>query len=373
MDADARRLARAVVQRPIESASQSTETCQSDARALARAIAGGHHHAPQKRAQRSWESIEHARDQRLVHIAKRKALDAESSKREADTAAAVILRAVGGAARCLGKTLHLPKLSSLAEAAVTLLRSGAPGTVKYESESQRRDAAIACRRVATFGHMEMQRRFDRQLITMTRKVPIAGDHSTACSTLVPWIPRRMLSYSHQFDSTTQRMRPLTLVNDGSRVAEDKMRYHIFMQSGATRTFEEISGAGVYEPAEPEPWIIRGSIFLEPNGPLVLQAFLKNLPFKWHEHGMMSLVAGTCDGANVSLTTDRGSENNHTGQWCAGHCKQCLPINMTFHLEPCGAHGVALVKNRSSFGRGAAMSLNSYSRLTRDFKVSWSRL
>ena len=44
-------------------------------------------------------------------------------------------------------------------------------------------------------------------------------------------------------------------------------------------------------------------------------------------------------------------------------------NVLLHLEPCNIHGGMLVKGRSSHGKKAAMTCNSFSRLTRDWKAN----
>ena len=44
-------------------------------------------------------------------------------------------------------------------------------------------------------------------------------------------------------------------------------------------------------------------------------------------------------------------------------------NLCIHVEPCGCHGGALVKGKSTHGKATAVALNAFSKLTKDKKVA----
>ena len=48
-------------------------------------------------------------------------------------------------------------------------------------------------------------------------------------------------------------------------------------------------------------------------------------------------------------------------------ESCSSLRVSARLEPCGCHGLALVKGRSGGGKKTSMGLNTFSRLTRDGK------
>ena len=145
-------------------------------------------------------------------------------------------------------------------------------------------------------------------------------------------------------------------------AQGQTLIHIQMQSGTFRNFVRHEGQGPSVDPVPEPWLMKACVLNETDSNHVLESFLRRVP----------ILLELCERSTtiiISITLDRATTNFVTMSWLFNYCETQLPANILLHLEPCNIHGGMLVKGRSSHGKKAAMSCNSYSRLTRDWKAN----
>jgi len=143
-----------------------------------------------------------------------------------------------------------------------------------------------------------------------------------------------------------------------------------MQAGAFRVFLRNTPTEeyMYIPTA-EPWICKPLVMIGTAADDVLEALLRRAPLKVSDVPAMFEVAGANDFVCIAWSMDRASENGRLMRWLFHLCESKLPANVAMHVEPCGCHGAALVKGRSQEGKTACAHLNSFAKLTRDWRAA----
>lgn len=96
---------------------------------------------------------------------------------------------------------------------------------------------------------------------------------------------------------------------------------------------------------------------------LLEALLRDSPLPFSDLTKLREATGNCDAFVLSLACDRASVNFSIANYLFSQVRQ-LPRHVLPHLEPCGAHGVSLAKERGGLGKECATVLNSLSRQLR---------
>ena len=136
-----------------------------------------------------------------------------------------------------------------------------------------------------------------------------------------------------------------------------------MQIGRLRLIKD-SAVG-----EDEPHICKSCILEEATTDFMLEGFLTKCPLPLLDGSAMSVVSVTHRTIHFQLCLDRHIVNYGVAKWLAHQWHNVYRIrNILFHLEPCNAHGGCLSKLRSPRGRATACGLNTFSRLTRDWRT-----
>ena len=102
---------------------------------------------------------------------------------------------------------------------------------------------------------------------------------------------------------------------------------------------------------------------------MLEGFLTKCPLPFLDGSAMSVLSVAHRTIHFQLCLDRHTVNYGAAKWLVHmlHNVYCIR-NILFRLEPCNAHGGCLSKLRSPRRRATACGLNTFSRLTRDWRA-----
>ena len=268
---------------------------------------------------RSGPLIQHARDVKKTKRIEAKAAHAEAERDAARTALAVVSSVVKTGLTGLRTILGLPTLSPVITATrwmstACFTRHASDGRA---SGADYTDPRLAAARLTSFSEAVQGQSF-RNVANPKKEVPRASGvaHARAAGTEAPAGPvLRMLTYSHEFDSTSQRVRPLRLHTDGTRATTGGVPIHIMMQAGAFRVFLRNTPTEeyMYIPTA-EPWICKPLVMIGTAADDVLEALLRRAPLKVSDVPAMFEVAGANDFVCVAWSMDRASENGRLMRW-----------------------------------------------------------
>ena len=103
--------------------------------------------------------------------------------------------------------------------------------------------------------------------------------------------------------------------------------------------------------------------------MVIECMLRGSPINFESAAEMKLIASKWSALFILYVLDRAGVNTSCMCWLFELLLLLTSSNVYPHLEPCHAHGAALVKAKSSAGKATAAALNSWSRYLRDGRVN----
>jgi hypothetical protein len=187
-------------------------------------------------------------------------------------------------------------------------------------------------------------------------------HSKATTTCIA--PLRIKSYSAQWDETSQKMTSVAAFKFGKGVRHSKgaVSMQTMMASGTMCSF--VFEEKVLLAEEVEPWFVRARVLQGQTGDHILEGLLREFPVPIENKDEASRMMSTCDVFLLSLGADRAAANDKVLAYIWDQIHHDLPLCILPHVEPCGAHGVALVKGRSTPLKAVTAAAHSLTRLLR---------
>jgi hypothetical protein len=313
---------------------------------------------PEKRHERrSWQLLEKARYE-LNKKRSAAAIALETSKRQR-------LDAIVEAAACsfpiVARTLGLQRKSGQStmttDRAALVVRlaliPGIRGNNPFRS-SQVRSVDLAVRAALK----QRDRYADQVFLTSSLPVEEAASRN----------PRHHV-LSWQWDETSQRMRGIFSNNlDGEKQRHGKLAVQVMVQSGLITTYE-LDGRGG-RVVDQQPFLCRNLCLQQQNADSMLEGMSRNMPL-WVEHpARLVEAASSCEVLIISFSCDRAAPNYRAMEWFWSQLElPGMPENVLPFLEPCAAHGIALVKSRPKTSKALVTNSHSLSGLMRQWRFA----
>lgn len=174
------------------------------------------------------------------------------------------------------------------------------------------------------------------------------------------VPYCVHAFALQWDETSQRMRNIATDIRGSRTSAAQVAVQVMVRHAHLHRF---CMCGSRSWSANYPFFLRPIALVNMDANHLLEALLRRLPLPLADLPAMQDATGNCDAFVLSLACDRAASNWPVAAWVFAQAQK-LPPHVLPHLEPCGAHGVSLAKDRGELGKQFATALNSLSRQMR---------
>ena len=228
------------------------------------------------------------------------------------------------------------------------------------SLSQDRAASITVRTA-----LRMQREcFQRHFREHTRVID-------APDTAAGWMRENKINViDWGWDETTQKVKGKHLnLLAGERQPEGKTSAQIIVQRGRMSRYE-YDGHNNSHRTVSEPLLARAMVLPSTAADFLLEAVLKAYPFDVKDRDEVAKVAAGPDLVVLTFCTDRASGNLLALKYIWQQLRsENIPRNIVPHAEPCSAHGVALVKAKSTGVKEVIGGCSSLSGLMRQWKFT----
>lgn len=138
---------------------------------------------------------------------------------------------------------------------------------------------------------------------------------------------------------------------GVRSSLSKVGVQVIAQAGMLRDYRRPgpgpSSAALVTEIAREPVVSRSMLLETQSADDILEAVLHALPLDIEDQGCMQTAAASCDHLLLTFCVDRASANMRALSWIVEVLERPgMPPNVFPHVEPCAAHGAALVKARA---------------------------
>lgn len=301
-------------------------------------------------AQRSWESCDKARTVKALKRSQA-ALEEETAKRaKTDAAAQLMAASFPHVARMCGLQIKAARMDEnrarlVSQLAVSpLLRGAAP---IRETQSRAADLlAHTC--------MSLQRECFSELFA-------SGQHQLGD---LPEERFKVHVVSWQFDETSQLMKSVTPAGfKNEHTGFGRTSEQVMMQNGILTTC--VAQGDATEVLRQEPYLCRALVLQSQTADALLEALFRQLPFSPESSEGMRTLSSSCDALVISFVVDRAATNFRalTYIWrCLSD--PAMPKSVLPFVEPCAAHGVALVKARGQLSSSIVGGGHTFSTLMR---------
>ena len=172
-----------------------------------------------------------------------------------------------------------------------------------------------------------------------------------------------------WDETGQRVQGISKgLLAGERPGHGKVCMQVMMQKGAMHIYEFTGEGGAV--TRSEPLFARGIVLESQTADSILEGVLRSFPVKVEDPVYMHSMAASSDMVLLSFCTDRAAANFKALDFLWDRlCAPDMPVNVFFHVEPCAAHGVALVKSRPGGPKEVLVGASTFSALMRQWRFS----
>jgi len=345
------------VQNPPEAAAPQAELAEGEADEDLAVVAGIAAARPiQRHEQRSWQLLQFARAKRESHIQQRK-LDRISRERDA---ANKTLEMVATQFPAVGAAFGIKKKStvmSISRAQVALKIAFMP-CLRGEDHASRKVQNNSCFLVAK-ACLELQVECERKLFL---DVPCSTDSYRP-------IDLSVHHYAWQWDESSQRMRAaLACQLRDERTSYAAVAVQVIVQHGQMSKFLFFSDGR--SSIDCEPIFCKSRLLQVPNSDSIREAVLRAYPFDLTDAEDLSARASKCDVLLLTWCCDRATANFSFLKWIWSLLNShSMPDNLVLHVEPCVAHGVALVKSRPQRAKEIVRSSHSLAALFRGWRFA----
>ena len=177
-------------------------------------------------------------------------------------------------------------------------------------------------------------------------------------------PERVLCCSVQWDETSQKLRPIwRALPVGARASHLQCGAQVMVLSGGIHLGTQSSDGHFH--LESHAWHVKPLRLEQQSADYLLEALFRSLPLHIDDPELLSDIERHNTAFLIVIGVDRASPNTSACNWLCDwlyHARQqrrCL-----LHAEPCGVHGCALVKGRSSALKRISSALYSFTRWVR---------
>ena len=316
---------------------------------------------PEKRhASRSWQLMEQMRSIKKEKVLERKLVVAAAAQKRSDALIRTVASEFPVVARCLG----LPVTSNVMDdhRASILMRMSYLPALRGEIQlrmTQFRAVSITARAAK----MQAEACRDR-MFGVSDLVVQAND------VMEMTVQNRVHVCNWAWDETSQRIRGLSGPNGmpGERTSHAQVSVQIMMQCGQMSVYQyDKNGGGI---VEQQPWFARGLLLKAQTANALLEGLLREHPVNFESVQVMHDFGGKCEFFVATFTVDRASANFCMLGWIFHKLMGAsMPANLLLFVEPCAAHGLALIKNRPTENKVFIASTHSFSALMRQWRVS----
>jgi hypothetical protein len=315
-----------------------------DVAVLVRALRVAHGPVKREFQQRSEELMEHAR-YALYKKRRQVEMEVETGRR---LAAEEKLQLVAA---------YFPAISSsLGMKAASLARSPAMGAIHVKLAATPRIAGSANQlfamkqdrsaRLVADVLLNIQSEFVSVLFSTTVPVPLE-----AGSRLIPArVPsaNKIGCVSLQWDETSQRLRAICKrLLPGLRQPTFSAASQVMVFSGSVMLWTKTgTGDGIWKCTETHPYFNRSVRLAGQSAEFILEALLKLWPLNILDPCVAEQIDRDHEVFIITISCDRASANFKAISYLIGEVLAMKLPRILIHTEPCGLHGVAIVKSRS---------------------------
>lgn len=245
--------------------------------------------------------------------------------------------------------------------ALTKWRLVAQGSRRGLSSSQRSNVARSAAQCADA--IEATQTASRDAMLLPSVVEQSSSSSSCGSDRAD---ARVHVYVHGFDETMQRLQRLRSKGgacrgkfSGAQVSQSVMMQHGYwvrcVRTGSVWTWAQ------------EEWFCKACILESTKASGILQGLLRRVALPLGDPDAMLAFTRDCDALIICLAIDKAGVNFVLGAWV--YKEVVLPtLGVGLHVEPCGAHALAVAKSRSSNGGRLASAIGSFAKLTKQSKL-----
>lgn len=314
----------------------------------------------QRHANKSWQLMEKLRSIRKEKMLERKLVAAAAAQKHSDALIKTVTSEFPVVARCLG--LPVTKVVMDDHRASILMRMSFLPALRGEIKlrmTQFRAVSITARA----GKMQAEACRDR-MFGVSDLVVQAND------VMEMTVQNRVHVCHWAWDETSQRIRGLSGSDrmPGERTSHSQVSVQIMMQCGQMSVYQyDKNGGGI---VETQPWFARGLLLKAQTANALLEGLLRAHPVNFESDQVMHAFCGKCEFFVATFTVDRASANFCMLGWVFHKLTTAsMPANLLLFVEPCAAHGLALIKNRPNENKVFIASTHSFSALMRQWRVS----
>ena len=293
---------------------------------------------------RSWEQLAHARDCKRVKMAMRQEaqLRVVAQQRAAETV--MVLAEFPMLARQMG--IRAPTVGNLTpERGAMIVRLAClpafRGKVACRNNQKRALAIVA----DVMG--DEQKTFTDRFLRESSPDDFCNLKLSAGSAGEEEPPMRIVVVNWEWDETSQRLRPLRVKSlKGERQPQHQVSVQMMVQQGSLAVYLYQRSDWVVPPRS--PYFVKGLLLQKQNADFLLQAILQSFPFDLLDVSLINDLASAQEAFIINLCCDRASPNILLAKTMFKILSSpAVDRSILGHLEPCGAHGVALVKARAA--------------------------
>jgi hypothetical protein len=308
---------------------------------LAELVAIGEVRPVRRHEHRSWQALEHARAAKTVKRKDSQLVVSEQKRCRAEA----LLQMVSEECPLIANLCHLPtKRAPVNEARAAFMEQLAFMPTIRGDDRGRTAQGRAVSLVASVGADVQQACVERLWSANEGASPEEG--------VSPEEQRlfRIHVLSWQWDETTQKLRAVLVGKAflGERCSQASVSKQIMMQHGFVTKYL-VTDRNIHTTTE--PILCRGLVLESQTARTMLEGIRRCSPVKFDEAASVAKMAALCDVCIWSFCCDRASANfavlKSIWAWLA---KPDMPRNVLPFVEPCAAHGVALVKGRPQAGK-----------------------
>jgi hypothetical protein len=295
---------------------------------------------------RSWELLQHARDQKLVKRAKQDVREAIEKKEQLERTMIPILALFPSVRKLLGGFSLVAASKRDPDHLHLRCQLMIRMSLLPPSSKQSTSVSIACSRIATAIHAIQS--------DVTDKVLIPHAHEEA-------IHFRVVVVCHQWDETLQKMRSAWRFPN-RKSAATQVRIQTMVQHG--RTDLHMFDANGMAVVQVVPWFCKSLFLWRQTANFIIEGLLRQGPFRFDDIARMVAISSASDVVVLSFSRDGASPNTVALEWIWDVLVRTSPVNILPHSHLCSLHRAAIARSRVQGFAAIAAALQSFTRFIR---------
>ena len=344
---------------PRDQAGPAAAALDDEEAALQALVALGERQATRVHEQRSWQMMESVRAVKKLKVVHGQLVTATVAKQRSEAIVGSIALQFPGVARAFGLKSKAVVMDET-RAALVIRVAVVPA---FRGEGFAR--IIQARSADLVAHVALKQQQD--FLNKIFRFRMCDAEPDAIGTLAG---ARFLVFSWQWDETSQRIKTITKEQlQGERQRHGAVAVQVMVQCGMITAFE-ITADGSGKVVERQPVLARCLRLEEQTSNGMLEGMARECPIKFDNLAQMVALASGCEVAIMAFCCDRASANMSALSWVFHVLQQDgFPSNILPFVEPCAAHGVALVKGKPKCTTALVSAASSFSSLMRQWRFT----